>query len=446
MHNAKCAQSTQCQLCRDTIIQCCTLFFCSQEFIIIVPFVVLCDHSQALPDAIKYITEKKYLDLTRCGLPCNYSAERIRKVLASIIIKREVAYGNSRLCIVSLGAGSKAIDGRSLSDQGDRVHDCHAEVLARRGMLRFLYAQLEKIKNGCQHQSIFVKYEDSEVYTIQDEVSFHLFISKPPCGDASVFGQHEFHPNRLNRGIARATPSNGEGAVYIPEDDKTFGHFKLGARLHKMCCSAKIARWNVIGIQGALLSLYIEPVYLSSITIGSDFNAGHMRRAVYTRISKINDLPSCYQVKNPSLYEVQHSDNRKDKAHKMSLNWCLQHPKPSSASRELIECLEGTSFLGGASQLAKRELFKCFISLWDRLASRALKRETTRMIGGADVSHYPYDKVKALAQGYQWSKWKVAEHFSKQPYGSRWLKMPREVDQFSLREEDRSSESHHQLE
>jgi double stranded RNA-specific editase B len=359
-------------------------------------------------------------------------------VLASIVIKREVAYGNSRLCIVSLGAGSKAIDGRSLSKQGDRVHDCHAEILARRGMLRFLYAQLEKIKNGCQHQSIFVKNEGSEVYTIRDGVSFHLFISKPPCGDASVFGLHEFHPNRWNRGVARATPSNGEGAVYIPKDDKTFDDFKLGARLHKMCCSAKIARWNVIGIQGALLSLYVEPVYLSSITIGSDFNVSHMTRAVYGRVSKINYLPSCYQVKNPSLYKVQHSDTRKDKAHKMSLNWCLQHPKPSSC--ELIGCLEGTRFLGGASQLAKRELFKCFISLWDSLAPQALKKEASSMIGGEDVSHYPYDKVKDLADDYQWSKWNVGEHFIlQQHYGSRWLKMPREVDQFSLREENRSN-------
>ena len=358
-------------------------------------------------------------------------------MLASIVIERKVAYGNSRLCIVALGAGSKAIGGSSLSKQGDRVHDCHAEVLARRGMLRFLYAQLEKIKNGCQHRSIFVKNEDSDLYTVKDGVSFHLFISKPPCGDASVFGLHEFHENRLKRGIARVTPSDGEGAVHIswpPENDETFDDFKLdlpGTRLHKMCCSAKIARWNVIGIQGALLSLYIEPVYLSSITIGSDFNDSHMRRAVYGRVSTINNLPPCYEVKNPSLHEVTHSDNRCEKAHKMSLNWCLQHPKPSS--RELIECLEGNCYFGGTSQLAKRELFKCFISLWDFLAPRARR--------GVDVSQYRYDRVKAFAEDYQESKRKVAEHFSKKPYGSRWLKMPKEVDQFSLREENESDES-----
>ena len=375
-------------------------------------------------------------------------------MLASI--KREIIFGNSRLCIVSLGAGSKVIDGRSLSDQGDRVHDCHAEVLAHRGMLRFLYAQLEMIKNGCQHRSIFVKNEGSDVYTIRDGVSFHLFISKPPCGDASVFGQHEFHPNRLNRGIARATPSNGEGAVYIPEENKTFDHFKHGARLHKMCCSDKIARWNVIGIQGALLSLYIRPVYLSSITIGGQFHDVHLKRAVYGRVSKIQELPPHYHINDPKLYHVSKPDDTTEKSHKMSLNWylhdhdvesqvengerqLLEVPQVGTANNrgeELIECQYGKPPTADSthdiSRLSKRELFKCFASLWNDLASRTLKQKLPLGISTGQEQQLPYSTIKALAKSYQEAKGKIAKCFAGMPYGSRWLTMPPEVDQFSL--------------
>lgn len=43
-----------------------------------------------------------------------------------------------------------------------------------------------------------------------------------------------------------------------------------------MTCSDKIARWNVVGVQGALLSRIIEPIYFDSIVIGQRIEAEHL--------------------------------------------------------------------------------------------------------------------------------------------------------------------------
>jgi len=49
----------------------------------------------------------------------------------------------------------------------------------------------------------------------------------------------------------------------------TWQDLQSGAQnVRTMSCSDKIMRWNVLGLQGSLLSQYLEPIYLSSITIG----------------------------------------------------------------------------------------------------------------------------------------------------------------------------------
>jgi double stranded RNA-specific editase B len=98
-----------------------------------------------------------------------------------------------------------------------------------------------------------------------------------------------------------------------------------GERLLTMSCSDKVARWNVVGVQGSLLCHFVEPIYLHSIVVGSLFNSTHMYRAVCGRVeSCLSGLPPPFRLNKPLLTSTSSPETRQPgKTPNHSVNWTL---------------------------------------------------------------------------------------------------------------------------
>lgn len=98
-----------------------------------------------------------------------------------------------------------------------------------------------------------------------------------------------------------------------------------GERLLTMSCSDKIAKWNVVGIQGALLSNFIEPVYFDSIILGSLYHPEHLTRALYGRVSNVlQALPPPYRLNKPKMALISNREERQlGKPPNYSVNWTM---------------------------------------------------------------------------------------------------------------------------
>lgn len=199
--------------------------------------------------------------------------------------------------VICLATGTKCLSGNHLSLSGESLHDCHAEILARRCLIKYFYKQLAECVG--KNPSIFIEDQKENKFKLSKDVTFHLYINTAPCGESRIFSFTDtvHHNNRLNRGLLRSKIENGAGTVAVfGREMQTFDGIAQGERLVTMSCSDKLTRWNVLGLQGNLLSNFIDPIYLDSMSIGSVFNIDHMKRTIYGRIENvINNLPQGYK-------------------------------------------------------------------------------------------------------------------------------------------------------
>uniref|UniRef100_UPI0037E898B7 double-stranded RNA-specific editase B2-like n=1 Tax=Semicossyphus pulcher TaxID=241346 RepID=UPI0037E898B7 len=380
---------------------------------------------QFFAESIFQLVREKYTELTDGCLSTSHGRH---KVLAGIVMTRGFDLRSAQ--VVSLATGTKCLNSDNMIDHGDTLGDCHAEVVSRRALVRFLYAQLEMLickPADCEEQSIFVPNKGGGAsggssFRLQEGVLFHMYVSSSPCGDARLNCPYEAtaaYRSRRFRCHLRVKVDGGEGTLPITArgaNQKRDG-VALGKPLFTMSCTDKMAKWSVLGLQGALLSHLVEPIYLHSLTVGTLSHTGHLGRAMARRLAPIKHLPFPYQRQQLLLGCLSSSEVRPaGKASNVSVNW--------SCGDEGLEEISASTGMREDSGMPSRLCRHFMFTRWQMLQQRL-----NGQISGATSGTYSGSKM--AAGRYQRAMQQFTSALQCGGLGT-WLRKPPERGHFTI--------------
>ncbi|KAG8964184.1 hypothetical protein FRC03_002128 [Tulasnella sp. 419] len=363
-------------------------------------------------------------------------------IVLSKLSKQDIKAENSNPLIenqrtlkcVSLATGSKCLPVSKMSPKGNILHDCHAEVLARRGYVRWIYEEIARIDSAgylfvtgsewieeCTHE----KTDESEIsrrFKLKDGVKIHMYVSTLPCGDASTLcialAQLEENPDMAKLKSEHQLPSAGDNRIVRGRNNySAYGALRTkpgrsdAEPTLSMSCSDKILLWTMTGLQGAHLSMIMDPTYLDEIVVGDvqlsdrDTMRIECQRAFNERMrTSLSEIAPPFQHRAPIVsftsqnfvHSKSQVSSRPDRSDIVSAAECVIW---IADSRETLEALTGGIRRGAdlrTASLSPRARSKlCKASLFE------LHRDTLESLGLGPLSSGTYFESKQLAKEYQ---------------------------------------------
>nr|XP_033488727.1 adenosine deaminase domain-containing protein 1 isoform X4 [Epinephelus lanceolatus] len=331
--------------------------------------------------------------------------------------------------VVALGTGSFNTK-EDTSASGRIVHDSHAVVTARRSLMRFLYRHLLLFFSNhanLKEKSIFQKNSSSGLLSLRSGITLHLYVNQLPKGAAQIPSTLRLNPLSIS-----AWQVNNEISLHLSVEGKVFSVFSSAfdhsaSKAVSMSATDKLTQWQVLGYQGALLSHFIEPVYVQSILIGdlgcSDIRG--MKMSVSQRVEGItSQLPMFYCMMRPHISLVPSvAANSTDKSQSTyCINWC-----EGDSSLEVVDGLEGKTIeespFKSGSALASRLCKAAMLHRFKLVAKEAQRQDL--------LATSSYREAKRMAKPYQEAKNVLRAYLYKQGFGS-WLVKLSVSDNFSM--------------
>ncbi|QLL33074.1 hypothetical protein HG536_0D05960 [Torulaspora globosa] len=226
----------------------------------------------------------------------------------TVAVSTDKASGKSQFRLISIGTGVKALPDVVLArSQGKMVHDCHAEILALRGLNTVILEHINYLKKNPLRSSDLIEKGSTGAYAFKNKWELALYISTLPCGDASMIALSKTAQAECDE-YRRLSFQESDRIQWIDEKIRTIirGRFNYGTIgvvrtkpgrydsqiTYSKSCSDKLCAIQVTSVLNSLTWELMEaPLFLKYLVIPKETHPQDLRRSFRDRLAPMSCRP-----------------------------------------------------------------------------------------------------------------------------------------------------------